>query len=538
MPESQVLYAFKYRVQRTLHASHKATGVWPTGVLRLFPRTFAEGTANKPYETLSVDIGDWTPSLEPLPAPIDNHDQCRIQKNKDWGYLFGRQLQPGPVNVAVRGKSLALIAGYHSLVVHFDLEGNLLPMKRKDFDEIVATCVPGNNPKPAKAARLRSFLLPPKFIEPGARKKAARKINIMAAVVMDEDVIIISDFSRMTQIHVVSSSSLLEYPDILPGSIFWNTRLWSRFRGGPDWVFELELALARLDSWRDTVLREDIKTPIIDVLLNVSGPAAGVGQHLANDLLYGVPLHPDTPSSVICEDNQAYLELRQFIPGFMRKFTSKKYLKRCAGAPNSDNPFFFNDVSNETFLRGYVQVYRTQEVRMDVELYNRYLSRGLFDPDHTIGEPYLKPWTPATGEWKLVKVQMFDAGGNSRYHCILAKPPASWNSITEATPFKDVSTAGFSTTLGPASFYEPMQNKLDVTQLLSLIRSGQPRKVRTGKPGRPRKAPTLKAINRIIAAPRSTPRSHVRSERGVGKENKEEGGDVVRYLTRGQAKSG
>lgn len=83
-----------------------------TGVLRLFPRTFAEGTANKPYETLSVDIGDWTPSLEPLPAPIDNHDQCRIQKNKDWGYLFGRQLQPGPVNVAVRGKSLALIAGY------------------------------------------------------------------------------------------------------------------------------------------------------------------------------------------------------------------------------------------------------------------------------------------------------------------------------------------------------------------------------------------------------------------------------------------
>ncbi|KAJ7019014.1 hypothetical protein C8F04DRAFT_1198146 [Mycena alexandri] len=85
---------------------------------------------------------------------------------------------------------------------------------------------------------------------------------------------------------------------------------------------------------------------------------------------------------------------------------------------------------------------------------------------------------PAIREWKVVKVQMFEVGQSSRYHCILAKPPSNWNTITEATPFKDVSTAGFSTTLGPASFYEPMQNKPDVTQLRSLIHPGQPRKVK------------------------------------------------------------
>ncbi|KAJ7733907.1 hypothetical protein B0H16DRAFT_1271035, partial [Mycena metata] len=110
---------------------------------------------------------------------------------------------------------------------------------------------------------------------------------------------------------------------------------------------------------------------------------------VANDLLYGVPLHPDTPSSVICSDDQAYGELREHIPTFMSKFASKKYLERCAGTPNSHNPFYFNNASNESFIRGYVLVYRTQEVRMKIELYNRYLSRGLFDPDHIIGNSIL-----------------------------------------------------------------------------------------------------------------------------------------------------
>ncbi|KAJ7712213.1 hypothetical protein B0H16DRAFT_1703092 [Mycena metata] len=176
---------------------------------------------------------------------------------------------------------------------------------------------------------------------------------------------------------------------------FWNTRLWTRFRGGPDWVFELELVLARLDCWRDAVVAQGIKTAIIDVLLDVAGAAAG----------------------------------------------------RCADTSNSDNPFFFNDVSNESFIRGYVTVYRIQEVCMDVDLYNGYLARGLFDPDHAIGEPYLKPWTPATGKFKVVKVQMFNAGSSRRYRCILAKPPASWNAATKPTPFKDVSPAEFSTSV-------------------------------------------------------------------------------------------
>ncbi|KAJ7176819.1 hypothetical protein C8R46DRAFT_44716 [Mycena filopes] len=416
-----------------------------------------------------------------------------------------------------------MTAGYHTIVCHFGLEGNLRPMKRIDFEDMVKTCVPGNNSNPAKARRLRSFPLPSRFIEPGARKKSAHKINIIAAVVMEEDVIIVTDFSRMAQVHIISSSSFFQQSDLHPGSKFWNTRLWARFRGGPDWNIEREEALEGLDAWRTGVLDAHLLTPIIDVLLDVAGPAAGVGQHLANDLLYCLALHPDTPSFDICSNDETYGELRTFLPQFMSTFASPTFLSRCAGLPNSDNPFIFNEVSNTHFLQGYVLVYRTLEVRMEVDLYNRYQRRGLFDPEHTIGEPYHGAFTPATGEWKVVKVRMFEATQNSRYHVILARPPHAWNAITEATPFKDVSTAGFSTTLGPASFFEPMQNKPDINELRALVHPGQPRKQRTGKRGRPRKAPTLKSIKRLMATPRSTPHQDAtsRKRKREDKENEE-----------------
>jgi hypothetical protein len=97
----------------------------------------------------------------------------------------------------------------------------MLLLSKADFDEIVSTCVPGNNKNPAKAKRLRSFPLPQRFVHPGARRKAVRKINILAAIVMDEDVIILTDFSRMSQVHIVSSSQILQSPDIQPGSLVY-----------------------------------------------------------------------------------------------------------------------------------------------------------------------------------------------------------------------------------------------------------------------------------------------------------------------------
>jgi hypothetical protein len=109
----------------------------------------------------------------------------------------------------------------HALICHFSLEGNMLMLSKADFDEIVSMCVPGNNKNPAKAKRLRLFPLPQRFVHPGACCKAVRKINILAAIVMDKDVIILTDFLRMSQVHIMSSSQILQLPDIQPGSLVY-----------------------------------------------------------------------------------------------------------------------------------------------------------------------------------------------------------------------------------------------------------------------------------------------------------------------------
>ncbi|KAK7054100.1 hypothetical protein R3P38DRAFT_2854659 [Favolaschia claudopus] len=536
MPESQVANALAKLLKRLLElAAKKAKGVWPTGFLTVFPRVFAEGTAAKSHETFSADVGDYTPSLEPVSSvAIDAHDLKRTPKNAPWKYLLERQRQPGPIHVEARGKCLVIIAGHHALVCHFSLEGNIRGMARSDYEEMVAVSVPGNNPNKAKAQRLRSFVMPDRFVEAGARKKnKLYKVNILAAIVMEKHAFIVTDFSRMTQLHVVSSAVLLQWNDLRRGTGLGD-RLWRRFRGGPDWVIELDEALRVLDNWRASVLEEEDDTAILDALLDVEGPGGGLGQHLANDLLYGLAMHPDTPSFEVCASHEAFHELRDYLPKFMATWRSEEYYTRCAGLPNSNNPFVFHEVSNQNFLKSYVQVYRRTKVCIPAALYDRYQSRGLFDPTHVIGTPYYGTWTPTSNQFKRVEVRLFEHPQNNRYHVIRAIPPPSWNAKTDPSPFKDVSNAGFATTLGPASFYESMQNKLDIKQVQATCagRPGRPPKISTGRPGRRPNPLTSRSVNRIQKS------SYVRQKavKTIEKENFPEDLVTVRYSTRSQGK--
>ncbi|KAF8170058.1 hypothetical protein K438DRAFT_1532437, partial [Mycena galopus ATCC 62051] len=130
--------------------------------------------------------------------------------------------------------------------------------------------------------------------------------------------------------------------------------------------------------------------------------------------------------------------------------------------------FLFNDMSNTIFLQEFVRVYRKAEVRIEAKLYDLYQSLGLFDATHTIGTPYHGEWTPTDKKYKVIKVQMFESSNGKCYRVIRAMPPAEWNACTEPSDFTDITKAGFLTTLGPASFYESMLNKLDVDQLKKL----------------------------------------------------------------------
>ncbi|KAJ7186389.1 hypothetical protein C8R46DRAFT_1024465 [Mycena filopes] len=364
-------------------------------------------------------------------------------------------------------------------------------------------------------------------VTPGGMQETAT-INVFAAIVTEERAFVVTDCNRLTRLHIVSSSRKFVAEDIAVGSSLWQGRLWHGFTGAPDWALECDDALKYLDQWRQEILGPRGRkkySSILDVLIDADGPGGGIGKHLGNDFLFEIAIHPETPCVDICNDDKLYNRVRGHLPVFMAQWISPKFLKACGGRTNSLNPFAFNTTSHRNFLACYVSVYRRQFVRVKRDLYNFYLQDGLFDPDHIIGTPYLKPVTLTTLEWKEVEVRCFRAKSTNRYHIILAQVPPGWNAYLEDFDFEDVSNAGFATTLGVASFREPVQNKPDLELAKTLVRRGRPPKVRTGLPGRPRNSvTTLSRIHELEAECRVPKRKRTRKE---NKENEEPLGSEI-----------
>ncbi|KAJ7653068.1 hypothetical protein DFH06DRAFT_525272 [Mycena polygramma] len=518
MSGSQVSNVLAHQAMKALRTDFKKSRVWPTGRLVIFPRTFAIGSDVKSYETISVDPGDYNTCLEPQQ---DSHqmnifDEERVPTTAPWKYLVDQPLDSGDVFVKVRGNCIVISCGYHAMVSHMSLEGHLPTMSRADFDDLVSVCVPGSNENPQKAAKMRSFQVPDRFIEPGSREKGLT-VNIIAAVVTEKRAIALMDCSRLSRVHIVSMSRKFTEEDLTPGSEVW-PRLWEKFPGGPDWVIERVEALAFLESWRQGVIANGTTTPIIDVLTTADGPGGGIGKQLANDFLFEVAIHPDMPSFELCADEEQYERLKVHLPVFMSTWVSPKFLERCGGTPNSSNPLAFNSKSDRNFLGGFVRTYRRKEVRVYTDLYNLYSSLGHLDPTHVIGSPYTKKHEPIEQKFKEVKVHKYLNGQVNRYHIIAAAVPAHWVQNPEDPTFIDASNAGYQITVGRASFREPMHNKIDADKAKALLHPGRPPKLRTGQAGRPRNPITAKKIQTISDIPRKhfrTDKKEVDKEREV-----------------------
>lgn len=214
----------------------EGSNLWLEGHLVIFPRTFTVGTDDKSYTTLSVDRGYYQDSQEPLARNLNRWDKARIPDDAEWGYIATRQLDSGPVHVAVRGKCLVFSAGYvsdkkfylffshlfpsqHALVCHLGLEGNITAMDVEDFRLVVAECVPGPNKDPVKAAQMRSFVLPAKFREPTARSQEESTTSVLGAIVTPQKAYVVTDFSRIACLHVVSSARKFTEQDLTPQSL-------------------------------------------------------------------------------------------------------------------------------------------------------------------------------------------------------------------------------------------------------------------------------------------------------------------------------
>ncbi|PPQ97533.1 hypothetical protein CVT26_002417, partial [Gymnopilus dilepis] len=247
------------------------------------------------------------------------HDLARASR-APWAYLVNQRLQAGHICLARRGKTLAIGAGYHLATFHLGLEAHITVMSRTDYDKLIAKDCPGANKNKAKAAKMRSFVLPTEFIEPGSSSKSRRTVNVFAAIVSDSFAIVISDFSRLIRMHITSKSTHWTQEDLQITSPEWPD-IWKAFPDGPDWVLEADDALIALQRWRHEVLSgaPGHMFPIVDVMAeNTSMAFSGFGRHLANDFLYYAALFPGTPCTWICSDDKRFLRFQESILTYMK----------------------------------------------------------------------------------------------------------------------------------------------------------------------------------------------------------------------------
>ena len=91
--------------------------------------------------------------------------------------------------------------------VHFGLEGNIIPVPTSAFRQMISVDCPGSSKERHRAEKMRSFMVPPELTIPGARdlpKNGEQTMAIFAAVVGEEDTILIVDHNRLTRLHIMS----------------------------------------------------------------------------------------------------------------------------------------------------------------------------------------------------------------------------------------------------------------------------------------------------------------------------------------------
>ncbi|RPD59027.1 hypothetical protein L226DRAFT_436751, partial [Lentinus tigrinus ALCF2SS1-7] len=434
-----------------------------------FFRCHAIGTKVKKYDTLEWTQLGYDPALEDPPTdevpfspnPYDN-DRVQSRGGKKFSPLL-RRLSDGPVSVASRGKELLVAAGYHAVRIHLGLEASVFVVSLQDFEDLTAQCQPGPNKDRVKAKRLRSFTLPRRFIVPGCPafiNDTDRYINIFAAVVCQDCAIIVTDFSRLVRLHVVSLPQIWTADDIKVGSKHWSA-LWDEDHG-PDWVTETRDALQRVEQWRLEVTVEPqataARSPLFVSLCKVQTVFNGLGKHTANDFLHLLGLWPGMPTIDLCSDEATFTRFLSVLVPYMGLWSSDRFLQLVAPPANHPNPFAFNYRSHRNYISNYVHVYRKSFVHVSPQFYNQLLVAGLLDPSHTISNEYdSSTVNPTSSTYKILPVFVYTLGSVKFYSVIRARRPAAWQyALNDQQVY--MRRLANNTTVGIASFREMVEN--------------------------------------------------------------------------------
>ncbi|KAI0312139.1 hypothetical protein OF83DRAFT_1067711 [Amylostereum chailletii] len=488
MPEQPEVYIWKERFDRWVRAKLSSTGKWPQGAsiiwssltpseqdtshypghLVIIPRIFATGTDTKSYTSCTVDRGDYSDDLEPIPLDFvpDPYDASRAL-GEPYEYLV-KPLKPGPVFCQARGKQMCIGAGHHAVTISFGLEAHILKMSHEAFHLICSLDTAGPNQDAEKAEKLRRFVVPDIFIEPGTQPKDKREITIFLAFICEDCVWTLCDFSRLVRFHIISALDMWTLQDFEVGCPEWEA-LWAQYESGPDWITEREACLKLLHEWRASVLNDPGSSSgdgtIVDVMSNDRFAFNGFGRHLANDFCHLIAVWPGMPVYDLCADDELFGDLLDAIAPFMEQWNSEAFLRYCAASANTANPLSFNEWADHSYYSMYILVFwKSRIANIPPALYDKYISRGLLDPEHTIGTFSLRIRSvlsmfcnKAFKQSAVFRVK----GIKDAYTIIRAKCPKEWTE-RERTVTKDLKQGRYATTIGGAEFHEPKANKINL----------------------------------------------------------------------------
>jgi hypothetical protein len=186
--------------------------------------------------------------------------------------------------------------------------------------------------------------------------------------------------------------------------------------------------------------------PIIkEICANAFGAFSGFGRHTANDFLFLHAIFPGMPAYLLCENKEVFEHFSFQIYAYLKSFNTNKFYARIVSVTNSDNPFAFNEESNEQYMKHHILVFRRVKAKVDRQLYIRYCELGYLDPDHTMGMSTIL-LSPSTNnslkgleypsekanaitedvkQWRWLRVYLYE--GFNAYSIIKARCPPSWS---------------------------------------------------------------------------------------------------------------
>ncbi|KAF8959399.1 hypothetical protein BDZ97DRAFT_1922926 [Flammula alnicola] len=498
------------------------------------------------HKTLTADSTEFN-----IPTHYSNvHEDPRIEApqssvqhspDEDWRYLTASS-SPGALTCVTRGNLMVMAAGHHAVVMNLGLEGNVIGMPHEIYREIIAN----DYPDPNSESGGRTFKIPDRFIVQHSSPIQPRTIKLYAAFVSDRWVWAIADHLELLKMHVKSRDTPWCRSDFEVGSSTWY-ELFNHFRkGGPDWVLERPLASAKLDAWRHNIVREyneyqvkvtealklqpepdrtqkeidgkvvheghdntslflPLEPPnryiIREICNNYSEAFSGFGRHTANDFLYHLAIFPGTPAYVVCTDDELYEEFKVSLYSYQAKFSEPYYL-RVASRQSTATPFEFNENMNMDYISRWVNIFRRTTVLVPKDLYMRYMSQGLFDPEHTIGHPYVPNRNQVVLDKLGNRIQtqvLFYHKPLKAYTIIKARPPQSWGlaDVDASHVKKDIKGFEYVSTIGMTQSYAHLLNRVRYRDVE--VATGRP-STEKGRPGRPRKTLTKKSLKRLRSA--------------------------------------